>query len=95
MNTRNKVSYNHEPVSRMRNDIFPFILFQYLSDNKDKVYIDINDMVGELQARYPDYARRKRNAFKPLVERGRNKFYILMCTSHLTRCSDPQPTIKP
>ncbi|KAK6627439.1 hypothetical protein RUM44_009916 [Polyplax serrata] len=43
--------------------------FEYLSDNKDKVYIDINDMVGELQARYPDYARRKRNAFKPLVER--------------------------
>lgn len=45
-------------------------LFQYLSDNKDKVYVDINEMVSELQSQYTDYARRKRNAFKPLVERG-------------------------
>ncbi|KAK3932258.1 Nuclear valosin-containing protein-like [Frankliniella fusca] len=42
---------------------------QYLEDNKDKVYIDIEEMVTELQRKYRDYGKRKRSVFKGLVEK--------------------------
>lgn len=41
------------------------------------MYVDINDMVSELQCRYKDYARRKRSAFKKVVEKG-NLFNVMM-----------------
>ncbi|KAK7867251.1 hypothetical protein R5R35_000240 [Gryllus longicercus] len=42
---------------------------QYLEDHKDTVHVDMDAMVDELQRKYKDYARRKRNAFKQSVDK--------------------------
>lgn len=57
-------------VSLTRKCLLLYINLQYLEDNKDKVYVDIDDMVTELQRKYRDYAKRKRPAFKGMVEKG-------------------------
>lgn len=44
--------------------------FQYLEANVHKTYVDIEEMTNSLMNRYPDYSRRKRNAFRLLVETG-------------------------
>lgn len=49
---------------------FFFLCLQYLEDNRDKVYVDIDEMVTELQRKYRDYNKKKRSAFKGLVEKG-------------------------
>ncbi|XP_034254732.1 nuclear valosin-containing protein-like [Thrips palmi] len=42
---------------------------QYLEENKDKVYVDIDDMVTALQRKYREYGKKKRMAFKSIVEK--------------------------
>lgn len=57
---------------------------QYLEDNKDKVYIDIEEMVTELQRKYRDYGKRKRSVFKGLVEKA---FSVVLKTYNLNDTS--------
>ncbi|XP_063700211.1 nuclear valosin-containing protein-like [Culicoides brevitarsis] len=41
---------------------------QYLEENVDKTYVDVGAMAKELQARWPEYGRRKAIPFRQLVE---------------------------
>lgn len=43
-----------------------YLLFQYLFENEDKVYIDVNDMTDSLQRKYRDYKSKKRNTFRTI-----------------------------
>lgn len=43
--------------------------FQFLLDNEDKTYIDVNDIADFLQKRYRDYRTKKRSAFRALVRK--------------------------
>ncbi|KAG8226501.1 hypothetical protein J437_LFUL007383 [Ladona fulva] len=45
---------------------------QYMEDNKNKVYIDIDVMAKELQDKYVDYRKKKRDAFRNCVEKAFN-----------------------
>ncbi|XP_046389812.1 nuclear valosin-containing protein-like isoform X2 [Ischnura elegans] len=45
---------------------------QYMEDNKNKVYIDIDVMAKELQDKYVDYRKKKRDAFRSCVEKAFN-----------------------
>lgn len=42
---------------------------QYLEENKDKVYVDIDDMVSALRRKYAEYGKKKRMTFKCIVEK--------------------------
>lgn len=41
----------------------------YLEDIKDKMLVDVDDMVDDLMKMYKDYARKKRGPFKAIVEK--------------------------
>ena len=43
---------------------------QYIQDNCEKRYVDINEMAEALQTRYPEYRRKKKIPFRICVERG-------------------------
>lgn len=60
---------------------------QYLEDNRDKVYVDIDEMVTELQRKYRDYSKRKRNIFKGLVEKA---FSVVLKTYNITDNEAPR-----
>lgn len=42
---------------------------QYMHENENKVYIDVNEMADALQRRYRDYRNKKRAAFRGMVRR--------------------------
>lgn len=53
-----------------------YVLFslKYLEENVDKTYVDVGAMAKELQARWPEYGRRKAVPFRQLVEQGMRVF---------------------
>lgn len=60
-------------------------LFQYLYENEDKVYIDVNDMADYLQRKYRDYRGKKRGPFRSMVRRAYDEI-----TENVARRSDPR-----
>ena len=42
-----------------------------MNEHKNIRYLDIDEMVDELQSKYKEYSRRKRNAFKACVQKGK------------------------
>lgn len=46
-----------------------YLKLQYLENNIDKTYVDINQMADELQKKYREYAKRKRSAFRASVKK--------------------------
>jgi len=50
-------------------------------------FIDFNDMVDNLQAKYKEYGRRKRSDFMALVEKGMLVTLLLHCLAHLEECT--------
>ncbi|XP_067015689.2 nuclear valosin-containing protein-like [Anabrus simplex] len=61
---------------------------QYLEDHKTDIYVDIDDMVNELQRKYRDYAKRKRVAFKTVVEKA---FSVVLQSCGLAETLAQQP----
>ena len=49
-----------------------------MNEHKESRYLDIDEMVDELQNKYREYSRRKRIAFKSCVLKGMNKFCIFI-----------------
>lgn len=44
-------------------------VLQYMRENENKVYIDVNEMADTLQRRYRDYRAKKRGAFRAMVRK--------------------------
>lgn len=45
--------------------------FQYLEENVHQTYVDVGVMARHLQEKYREYARRKHQPFRFLVDQGR------------------------
>ena len=61
---------------------------QYMHDNENKVYIDVNDMADALQKRYRDYRGKKRGPFRSMVRQAYDELTkIFSNKSSMRECS--------
>jgi len=61
---------------------------QYMHENENKVYIDVNEMADALQRRYRDYRGKKRGPFRAMVRKAYDELTEIIARKPSTReCS--------
>lgn len=65
--------------------IYVLHISQYMHENENKVYIDVNEMADALQKRYRDYRGKKRGTFRAMVRKAYDELTEIFSRKPATR----------